>query len=178
MNPDESQLHYPFGEQLPAPGTTLEVAPGVRWLRMALPFALDHINLWLLRDRDAETGREGWTIVDCGIANEETRANWEAIFGSGALEGLLLASGGPALYRALAEGWADAVVVVDADSEASANLLEACAARLAHGAADAAQAVGEVLFIASGLCSRWRRGAGPARQRAGASNGNRARAVS
>ncbi len=33
-----------------------------------------------------------------------------------------------------AAGWADAVVVVDADSEVSANLLEACAARLESGA--------------------------------------------
>ena len=45
---------------------------------MALPFALDHINLWLLRDR--QDGIEGWTIVDCGIANDATRAAWERIF--------------------------------------------------------------------------------------------------
>ncbi len=51
----------------------------MRWLRMALPFALDHINLWLLRDRD-EDGREGWAIVDCGIANDATRAAWEQVF--------------------------------------------------------------------------------------------------
>lgn len=80
MNPDESQLHYPFGDELPETGRTIEVAPGVRWLRMALPFALDHINLWLLRDRDAETGREGWAIVDCGITNDATRAAWETVF--------------------------------------------------------------------------------------------------
>ena len=30
----ESALHYPLGDTLPAAGTTLEVAPGVRWLRM------------------------------------------------------------------------------------------------------------------------------------------------
>src|SRR5258705_7521071 len=78
MNELESQLHYPFGDTLPAAGTTIEVAPGVRWLRMALPFALDHINLWLLRD--AINGIEGWTIVDCGIANDASRAAWEQIF--------------------------------------------------------------------------------------------------
>jgi glyoxylase-like metal-dependent hydrolase (beta-lactamase superfamily II) len=75
---DESALHYPLGDTLPAPGRSLEVAPGVRWLRMALPFALDHINLWLLRD--TQDGRDGWTIVDCGIANDVTRAAWEAVF--------------------------------------------------------------------------------------------------
>ena len=63
----EDQLHYAFGDQLPATGTTMEVAPGVRWLRMPLPFALNHINLWLLRDTDAQG--DGWAIVDCGIAS-------------------------------------------------------------------------------------------------------------
>jgi glyoxylase-like metal-dependent hydrolase (beta-lactamase superfamily II) len=85
-NPFESQLHYPFGDKLPAPGETIEVAPGIRWLRMGLPFALDHINLWLLRDR-ADDGREGWAIVDCGIATDETRAAWEQVFAEG-LEGM------------------------------------------------------------------------------------------
>ncbi|MEW6706019.1 MAG: MBL fold metallo-hydrolase [Pseudomonadota bacterium] len=78
MNPNESALHYPFGDRLPVTGGSLEVAPGVRWVRMALPFALDHINLWLLRDRFE--GREGWSIVDCGITNDATRAAWEQVF--------------------------------------------------------------------------------------------------
>ena len=85
MNALEHQLHYPLGDALPAPGTVLEVAPGVRWVRMGLPFALDHINLWLLRDR--LDGREGWAIVDCGIANDTTRAAWEQVFAQ-ALDGL------------------------------------------------------------------------------------------
>ena len=54
-NAQESALHYPHGDTLPAPGRTLALAPGVRWLRMALPFALDHINLWLLRDVQGKT---------------------------------------------------------------------------------------------------------------------------
>ncbi|HEX7686634.1 MAG TPA: MBL fold metallo-hydrolase [Burkholderiaceae bacterium] len=78
-NADERKLHYPLGDTLPAPGDAIDVAPGVRWLRMPLPFALDHINLWLLRDRD-EAGREGWAIVDCGVANDATRAAWEQVF--------------------------------------------------------------------------------------------------
>jgi len=84
-NPQESALHYRFGDTLPAPGRTLEVAPGVRWLRMGLPFALDHINLWLLRDE--QDGQQGWTIVDCGIDDATTRALWEEIF-SHELQGL------------------------------------------------------------------------------------------
>ncbi|HWH82109.1 MAG TPA: MBL fold metallo-hydrolase [Burkholderiaceae bacterium] len=85
MNALEQQLAYPFGDTLPALGTTLEVAPGVRWLRMLLPFQLDHINLWLLRDR--LDGRDGWSIVDCGITNDATRAAWEQIFAN-ELQGL------------------------------------------------------------------------------------------
>ena len=78
----ETELHYDFGDLLPASGATLPVADGIRWLRMRLPFALDHINLWLLRDHeDGPAGRrEGWAIVDCGIDNAETRAAWEQVF--------------------------------------------------------------------------------------------------
>jgi len=64
---------YPFAEP-PAPGTTREVAPGVHWLRMALPFALDHINLWMLEDGDQ------WLLIDSGLGNEPTRALWDRIF--------------------------------------------------------------------------------------------------
>src|SRR5215468_278015 len=34
----------------PEPGDAVVVAPGIKWLRMPLPFALNHINLWLLED--------------------------------------------------------------------------------------------------------------------------------
>ena len=62
----------------PALGTTTEIAPGVRWLRMQLPFALDHINLWLLEDE--KDGRPGFTIIDSGLSNEETREAWARVF--------------------------------------------------------------------------------------------------
>lgn len=83
MNPLEHQIHYPLSDALPAEGATLEVAPGVRWVRMGLPFALDHINLWLLRDRQPDADGalvDGWTIVDCCIDSAATRAQWEQIF--------------------------------------------------------------------------------------------------
>jgi glyoxylase-like metal-dependent hydrolase (beta-lactamase superfamily II) len=67
-------LEFPIAEP-PAPGTTVEVAPGIRWLRMPLPFALDHINLWLLEDDG------GWTIVDTGFGRgDETRNLWLKVF--------------------------------------------------------------------------------------------------
>jgi glyoxylase-like metal-dependent hydrolase (beta-lactamase superfamily II) len=74
MNPLEHQLQYPFADTMPEPGKTMELAPGVRWIRMGLPFALNHINLWLLEDGD------GWAVVDCGIANDATRTAWEQVF--------------------------------------------------------------------------------------------------
>ena len=58
----------------PAPGTLREVAPRVHWLRMPLPFALDHVNLWLLDDAD------GYTLVDCGYASATTRSHWQQLF--------------------------------------------------------------------------------------------------
>ncbi|CAN7617118.1 MBL fold metallo-hydrolase [Acidovorax sp. LjRoot74] len=90
MNPLEHQIHYPLGDALPPEGSTIEVAPGVKWIRMGLPFALDHINLWLLRDRQPDVGGtmvEGWTVVDCCIDSPGTRAQWEQVFAS-RLEGL------------------------------------------------------------------------------------------
>ena len=84
MNALEAQLDYCLGQDVPGPGKTIDVAPGVKWARMQLPFALNHINVWLLRDEIAGNGgeapRQGWTIVDCGIGNDATHASWETIF--------------------------------------------------------------------------------------------------
>lgn len=78
MNALEHQLDYVFADTLPTDGAVYEVAPGVLWVRMPLPFKLDHINLWLLRDHVG--AQPGWTIVDCGVANDTIKANWERIF--------------------------------------------------------------------------------------------------
>jgi glyoxylase-like metal-dependent hydrolase (beta-lactamase superfamily II) len=74
MNPLEAQLQYPFGDTVPAPGDAIAVGPGIRWLRLPLPFALDHINLWLLDDLD-----DSYTVVDCGAATDDSRAGWETV---------------------------------------------------------------------------------------------------
>jgi glyoxylase-like metal-dependent hydrolase (beta-lactamase superfamily II) len=89
MNPEEARLHYPFGDAVPAPGQALAIADGVRWLRMPLPFALDHVNLWLLEDRD-DDGRAAWAAVDTGISAEATQAAWQQLF-DGAMAGAPLA---------------------------------------------------------------------------------------
>ena len=92
MTPLEQQLHYTLGDAMPEEGGTLVVAPGIKWIRMALPFALNHINLWLLRDEMDDpvlpgVKLQGWTVVDCCISRPESKAQWETIFAT-QLEGL------------------------------------------------------------------------------------------
>ncbi|UVW28681.1 MBL fold metallo-hydrolase [Massilia sp. H6] len=81
MNALEAQLAYPFGDTIPAPGSLQPIVPDLMWIRMPLPFALDHINLWLLRDE--QEGRSGWSVVDCGAGTDATRAAWEQVLAEG-----------------------------------------------------------------------------------------------
>jgi glyoxylase-like metal-dependent hydrolase (beta-lactamase superfamily II) len=71
---DRRGLHYPFGRWVPEGGTLFEVLPGIHWLRMPLPFGLDHINLWALDAGDS------WAIVDTGVNLGATKKHWEALF--------------------------------------------------------------------------------------------------
>ncbi len=68
-----SGIHYEFRER-PDPGSIMPVADGLLWLRMPLPFALSHINLWLLEDRGK------WVIVDTGVHTEDARSVWQNVF--------------------------------------------------------------------------------------------------
>ncbi|AHC73821.1 beta-lactamase-like protein [Candidatus Endolissoclinum faulkneri L5] len=70
----KTNVDYIYGNTLPNPGTTMEVYPGIRWIRMPLPFALDHVNLFLLDD-----GMDGWVLVDTGVASKLTQDLWELI---------------------------------------------------------------------------------------------------
>ena len=81
----ERALDYPLADRLPPLGGAIEIAPGLKWLRMPMPFALDHINLWLVRDR--VEGREGWAVIDCCVDKPDARAAWEQILAH-ELEGL------------------------------------------------------------------------------------------
>jgi len=51
-----------------------EVAADIYQVRLPLPFALNHVNCYLLRDGD------GWTIVDTGLNRPEIHAGWQAAF--------------------------------------------------------------------------------------------------
>lgn len=75
--PARVPLVYPCGEA-PAPGAVKEIAPGVLWLRMPLPIALSHINLWAVRDG------EGWAIFDTGVHTADTVQAWQALIGADA----------------------------------------------------------------------------------------------
>lgn len=80
-DPPRPVLRYPF-EQVPGAGTgqTVEIAPGLLWLRMPLGGALKAINVWALADG------EGWTIVDTGLRTADSAQGWRDAF-AGALGG-------------------------------------------------------------------------------------------
>ena len=67
-----SGLIYPAPEP-PEPGKAIEIAPGILWARIPLPFRLNHINVYLIDDGD------GWAVLDTGIGNDATRAVWTAL---------------------------------------------------------------------------------------------------
>lgn len=75
-------LSYPLGAK-PEIGATLDIAPGIKWLRLPLPFQLNHINVWLLRDGP------GWALVDTGFFTKTTREIWHRVL-EHHLEGLPL----------------------------------------------------------------------------------------
>jgi glyoxylase-like metal-dependent hydrolase (beta-lactamase superfamily II) len=76
-----STVEYPL--PIPARGQFTEVAPGVRWLRLPMPYRLNHINVWALDDGD------GWTLVDTGIRTEEVASVWDGLVSAPPLDGPL-----------------------------------------------------------------------------------------
>ena len=73
LNKGAHCLIYPF-DYIPKPGRMLKVANGIYWVRMSLPFALNHINLWVLEDGDE------WVIIDTGVASAEIKSSWRQCF--------------------------------------------------------------------------------------------------
>ncbi|MFV0295200.1 MAG: MBL fold metallo-hydrolase [Hyphomicrobiaceae bacterium] len=64
----------------PSGAETMEVAPGILWARIPLPFRLNHVNVWLIRETD------GWTIIDTGTSDPVARAVWDELL-AGTLSG-------------------------------------------------------------------------------------------
>jgi glyoxylase-like metal-dependent hydrolase (beta-lactamase superfamily II) len=65
-------IHHPFPEA-PAEGEAVTIAPGILWMRLPLPMALDHVNVYALEDP------EGWTLVDTGFSSRRTKAIWQRL---------------------------------------------------------------------------------------------------
>jgi glyoxylase-like metal-dependent hydrolase (beta-lactamase superfamily II) len=57
----------------PKPGEAIEIRPGVLWARFPLPFRLDHVNVYLIKDGD------GFALIDAGIDDAPSRCAWEAL---------------------------------------------------------------------------------------------------
>jgi glyoxylase-like metal-dependent hydrolase (beta-lactamase superfamily II) len=80
-------IAFPHPEP-PLPGQVVELAPGILWARFALPFRLNHVNIYLIRDQ------AGWMAVDTGIADDTSREAWDALLagplGGAGLTGLVV----------------------------------------------------------------------------------------
>lgn len=72
-------IRHPF-DTPPAEGGAVGVAPGILWLRLPLPMALDHVNIYALDEGD------GWTIIDAGLSSKGSKAIWEGLL-AGPLQG-------------------------------------------------------------------------------------------
>ena len=67
----------------PAEGQVIEMAPGILWTRFALPYLLNHVNVYLIEDHG------GWAAVDTGLGTDDTKAAWNAVL-AGPLRGMAL----------------------------------------------------------------------------------------
>jgi glyoxylase-like metal-dependent hydrolase (beta-lactamase superfamily II) len=68
-----ARLSYPFAEG-PGPGEAVDVAPGVKWLRMPLGGSLAYINVWAIEEEG------GWAIADTGMGGSTTQQAWRKAF--------------------------------------------------------------------------------------------------
>ena len=60
-------------ETPPEGAQAIEVAPGVLWMRLALPMKLDHVNVYALDEGDS------WTIIDTGFSSKKSKEMWAQI---------------------------------------------------------------------------------------------------
>ena len=68
----QAKIRFPW-DAAPDEGDAREVAPGVLWARMPLPFKPDHVNIYILDDGDS------WTVVDGGLYTDRVRAAWASL---------------------------------------------------------------------------------------------------
>lgn len=70
-----AELNYPWGDTVPAAGSTIRIASGISWARIPMPGSLGHINSWLLDDADG-----GAAVVDTGLCLQLCSDGWKALF--------------------------------------------------------------------------------------------------
>src|SRR5580693_7419023 len=84
MQNSQSKLTFPI-PVAPVAGSVTDIAPGIRWLRLPLPYRLDHVNIYLIENDG------GWTALDSGLGDDASRTAWQAAL-SGPLRGQQLKS--------------------------------------------------------------------------------------
>jgi glyoxylase-like metal-dependent hydrolase (beta-lactamase superfamily II) len=57
----------------PRAGELVDIADGLLWAQLPLPFALDHVNIYFLEDDG------GFAAVDTGIGDEKTKQAWRVL---------------------------------------------------------------------------------------------------
>ena len=72
MAQGQGGINYPF-DTPPSEGAAIEVAAGVLWMRLPMPMALDHVNIYALDDGDS------WTLIDTGLDSKRTRTIWRRL---------------------------------------------------------------------------------------------------
>ena len=77
MSSNKKKLIHYLNYKIPETGRVTEITSDIFWIRMPLPFKLDHINLWLLRD--AIDDEPGWTLIDTGLFDENNKLTWKSI---------------------------------------------------------------------------------------------------
>ena len=65
-------IRYPF-DAPPPEGTATAVAEGVLWMRLPLPMALDHVNVFAFDEGDS------WTVIDTGFSTKRAKAIWQTL---------------------------------------------------------------------------------------------------
>ena len=68
----DRKINYPWPEP-PEHGEATAIADGVLWMRLPLPMALDHVNVYALDDGD------GWTLIDTGFQSNRGKRIWEKL---------------------------------------------------------------------------------------------------
>jgi glyoxylase-like metal-dependent hydrolase (beta-lactamase superfamily II) len=115
-------IRYPW-ETAPEPGQALQVAEGVLWIRLPLPMALDHVNIYALDEGDH------WTIVDTGVHSRKAVAIWEDLL-AGVLQGrpvgrvILMQHQGAALWTTRTAWLMARMLILDTEERPSAQALE------------------------------------------------------